>query len=154
MFVGLTVCAALALSASAAWASHYRIEALDVFGNTQVEALRSAGVETTEDYLRRTLSADEREALADRTGIAELEILVFARLCELLQIEGVGPRAAQLLRAGGVVSVADLAGRQADELEGVLGAVNAVEQLTGVNPTVENLAAWIEGAQSVPYHVR
>jgi hypothetical protein len=57
------------------------------------------------------------------------------------------------LRASGVVSVSDLAARNPQELVDRLAAVNAVEQLTGVNPELENLQTWIAAAQSVPYHV-
>lgn len=154
VLLGLIVSTTLFLGASPARSSHYRLSLLELFEEAQLEALQAAEMVSTEDYLRRALTRADRQALSEATGISELEVLVFARLFELLQIEGVGPRAARLLRAGGVVSVEDLASRDAQALLERLVTVNAVEQLTGINPTVENLTAWIEGAQNVPYHVR
>jgi predicted flap endonuclease-1-like 5' DNA nuclease len=154
MPLGLLVSTVLAIGGSSAWASHYRIGALEVFDEAQLEALRAAGVETTEEYLQRSQTRAQRQELAAQTGISELEVIVFARLCELLQIEGIGPRAAQLLRAAGVVSVEDLAAQDPVGLEERVAAVNAVEQLTGVTPSVENLTEWIAAAAGVAYHVR
>ena len=153
VLVGLCIWAAVALRASPAMASHYRIELLEVFSAEQVEALLALGIVTTEDFLSQAETREERAALSQQAGISEMEVLVFARLCELLQISGVGPRVAQLLRAAGVVSASDLASRDPVELTERLIAVNAVEQLTGIDPAVENVVAWIEDASRVPYHV-
>lgn len=149
----LTATAVVSVGASLASASHYRLTAIEAFDAEALEQLHALGVETTEDFLARALSRDARQSLSEASGISEIQVLVFARLCELLQIEGVGPRAAQLLRAAGVVSVSDLASRDAVALTERLAAVNAVEQLTGVNPSPENLVHWISAAAQVPYHV-
>lgn len=153
MSFGLALWLILGVRAEPAEASHYRLSELDAFEEWQLEALASQGIDTTEQFLQRTLTPENRVELSRATEISELEILVFARLCELLQIEGVGPRAAQLLRAAGVVSADDLASRSPAELAERCGAVNAVEQLTGINPTEENLVEWIELAAAVPYRV-
>ena len=133
--------------------SHYRLNALDRFTGAQLDALTALDIETTEGFLVRALDSAARGELSARTGISELEILTFARLCELLQIEGVGPRAASLLRAAGVASVSDLATRDPEELTARVAEVNAVETLTGVNPTVENISAWIAAAAQVPHQL-
>ena len=153
MLLGLGVLMAAAIGASTAHASHYRIAVLEIFEDEQVLALEAVDVGTTEDFLRQALTRSARSDLSEQTGISEMEVLVFARLCELLQIEGVGPRAAQLLRAAGVVSATDLASRDPAELVERLVAVNAVDQLTGIDPTIENVVAWSEAAGRVPYHV-
>ena len=153
MLLGLVMTTALAVLSSDVAASHYRLEFLDFLDTQVVEALEAVGIQTTEDLLGRALTQEDRQRLSEETGISELELLVLARLCELLQIDGVGPRAAQLLRAAGVVSVADMATRDPAVLEGQLAAVNAVERLTGVDPNAENLVDWITGAARVPLHV-
>ena len=152
--LGLAVLVVCNVGASSAFASHYRLSVLEAFDGEALEQLHALGVITTEDFLARTLDRESRQTLSEQTGISELEILVSARLCELLQIDGVGPRAASLLRAAGVVSVADLASRDPAELTEQLASVNAVEQLTGVNPVEENLVDWIQRAAEVPYQVR
>lgn len=155
-WIGLAVAVlvSLAIPLSEASASHYRLDELGVFSEAQRDALSALGVETTEGYLERTLDSAMRSELSAQTGISELEVLVFARVCELLQIEGVGPRAAQLLRAAGVEGAMDLASRNAEELAAAAAAVNAVEALTGVNPTVENVQSWIDGAAQVRHHLQ
>ena len=135
------------------WASHYRLSSLDRFTGAQLDALSALDIETTEGFLVRTLDRAARGEVSERTGISELEVLAFARLCELLQIDGVGPRAASLLRAAGVASVSDLASRNPEELAQRVAEVNAVEMLTGVNPTAENLSDWIISAGQVPHHL-
>jgi hypothetical protein len=137
-----------------AFASHYRLTVLDFLAPELVTVLGGQDIENTEDFLRRTLTPEDRGALSEATGIPEVEILELARMCEVLQIEGVGPRVARLLRASGVVSVTDFASRDATELEAVFAAVNAVEHHTGINPSAENLAEWIDLAGRVEYHIR
>ncbi len=151
--LGLGVLTFAVMSATTAYASHYRIAVLEIFDEDQLAALSVQGVETTEDFVAQTQTRAGRSELSQQTGISEMEVLVFARLCELLQIEGVGPRAAQLLRAAGVVSAADLASRDPAELVERVVAVNAVDQLTGIDPNLENVVAWIAAAGRVPYHV-
>ena len=151
--LGLALLVAGSVGLSSAEASHYRLSVLEKFDAETLEQLHALGVITTEDFLVQALDRESRQALAEQAGLSELEVLVFARLCELLQIEGVGPRAAGLLRAAGVVSVADLASRDPVELTEQLVVVNAVEQHTGVNPAVENCVDWIQRAAEVPYHV-
>ena len=134
-------------------ASHYRLSSLDQFTETELEALSAQDIHTTEDFLRATLNRESRELLSQNTQIDEIDILVFSRLCELLQIEGVGPRAAHLLRAAGVVSLNDLKERDPASLAETVGRVNAAEQITGINPSVENLSTWIENANGAPYRL-
>jgi hypothetical protein len=141
------------LGSTGAWASHYRLEYLSFLDPAQVASYAAVGIEGTETFLQRTLTAEARQELSAQTGISELEILVLARLSELLQIEGVGPAAAQLIRAAGVESLDDLLTRDPATLTEQLIAVNAVEHLTGVDPAIENVSAWIEAAGSVPYRV-
>ncbi|MBN1947822.1 MAG: DUF4332 domain-containing protein [Bradymonadales bacterium] len=153
MLRGLVLSLALALLAPMAFASHYRLAYLEFIDASVVQALEAVGIQTTEDLLARAATAEDRRRLSEETGVSELEILVLVRLAELLQVEGIGPRTAQLLRAAGVVSVADLASRNPEELALQLSAVNAVEQLTGIDPSPENLTEWIAGAGSVPIQV-
>jgi hypothetical protein len=134
-------------------ASHYRLSSLDRFTETELDALSAQNIQTTEDFLRATLNRESRELLSQNTQIDEINILVFSRLCELLQIEGVGPKAAHLLRAAGVVSLNDLIGRNPATLTETVGQVNAAEQITGINPSVENLTTWIENANRAPYRL-
>ncbi len=74
-------------------------------------------------------------------------------MCEFLQIEGVGPKAFDLLRASGVADIGDLARRDAAALLAEIEVVNAVEQITGVNPDVDLVHHWVLAASEVPIRV-
>jgi predicted flap endonuclease-1-like 5' DNA nuclease len=105
-------------------------------------------MQTTEDVLTRVQTPDARSTLSYSTGIPEARLLEIARICEFLQIRGVGPKVAHLLVATGVANVSDLATRDPLILLDELQQVNAVEVHTNVQPELRHVQEWIEGAQS------
>lgn len=142
----------LAVPASA---SHYFIvDIADRFSPLALAEFTRFGLDDTEDVLRNLDTHQDREDFASVTGIAASELYEIARMCELLQIEGVGPRAFDLLYATGVQNAEDLAGRDGASLLAEMEVVNASEQLTGVDPPLELVEAWIERATSVPIRVQ
>lgn len=135
-------------------ASHYYLRDIgERFSSLQLEEFARFGFRTTEDVLRNVDTVEDRETLSFATGIPEAELIEVARMCEFLQLEGIGPKAFDLLRATGVVDVADLAGRDAEELLAEIVVVNSVEQITGVDPDVDLVHHWIASASEVPIRV-
>ena len=140
--------------AAPAHASHYRI--VDISERFSAEALAEfsrLGYATTLDVLRNVSTPDARAALASVSGVTVGELTEVARMCEFLQIEGIGPKAFQLLVAAGVQDVEDLAGREAASLLAELIAVNATQRITGVDPEVELVRHWIIEAAQAPIRV-
>ncbi len=143
------------LLAVPASASHYFLaDIADRFSPLALAEFTRFGLDDTEDVLRNLDTHEDRADFASVTGIDPNELYEIARMCELLQIEGVGPRAFDLLYASGVQNAQDLAGRNGASLLAELEVVNASEHLTGVNPPLELVEAWIERASSVPIQVQ
>ena len=150
----LAVCATMLLSAAPAVAGHYYIRDLDLYSHEQIVKLRDTGIQTTEHFLAAAQTAEARQTLAEKVNIDEQEVLRFAKDCELLQIDGVGPKVVKLFREAGVTSVDDLASRKAPDLHNRLIAVNKQKKITGVDPPVDLVAAWIKAASKVKYRVK
>ncbi len=149
----LVVCVMVAASATAT-ASNYYLTDLGRFDTAQVVKFRDAGVQTTEQVLESSLTEKARKLLSAKVGLTEAQVLALAQDCELMQINGVGPKAVTLLRAGGVKSVADLAGRKAADLLPLLAAANKREGFTDTDPSLDLVQYWIEEAKRVPYHLK
>jgi len=131
-----------------AFASHYYLEDIEFIESSVMEEFTRFGMQTTEDVLTRVQTPDARSTLSYSTGIPEARLLEIARICEFLQIRGVGPKVAHLLVATGVANVSDLATRDPLILLDELQQVNAVEVHTNVQPELRHVQEWIEGAQS------
>lgn len=151
----LMVCVALALALapSRAEAGHYYIRDLGVVSLDRVIKLRDSGIQTTEHFLAASLTPAARAEVAKKTGMAEADVLKFALTCELLQINGIGPKVVTLMQATGVVDLADLAKRDPPDLTARMAAVNKVERITGVDPPTELVASWVAAAAKAKYRV-
>ena len=75
------------------------------------------------------------------------------RQLEFLQLDGVGPKASQLLIAAGVASVKELAGRAPASLLPALAAANEARAIAGVNPSIEHVTQWVEAAKKASLHL-
>jgi hypothetical protein len=148
-----TVVAALLLAPSVASASHYRLEDVTFLSPEVQEGATRFGFIDTGELLRNLLTVEQRLALAGSMGVPEAELRQVAKVCELIQIDGVGPKAARLLQAAGVTSVADLAKRDPAALRDLLVAANAREAITQVDPSPEHVQAWVAGAARAAFHV-
>lgn len=146
-----TVLVSLTLVARAGSASHYDVGAVPDFEPALLAGFEQFALVDTDMVLRAFLTPTNRANFALAAGVPEARVLEVARFCELLQISGIGPRAATLLMAGGVTSVADLAARDAASLLAELENVNSVEAITSVNPSIEHVQEWIGGAQQARF---
>ena len=80
--------------------------------------------------------------------------MTLAHDCELLQITGVGPRAARLLRAAGVLGIEDLSSREPGDLLARLNEMNKNLDYTSKQPTLDLVVYWIEQANKAPLRLR
>lgn len=140
--------------AAPAQASHYFLQDIsERFTPVMIEEFARFNLQTTEDLLRNIASTEDRNDFSDVTGVPLAELTELARLCDFLQIEGVGPKAAELLIATGVTTVRDLASRDAATLTAEIEVVNQTARITGVNPEIHHVTGWIQGAAAVPIQV-
>ena len=63
------------------------------------------------------------------------------------ELQGIGPRYRQLLKAAGIASIAVIAESEPEELLKKLVEVNESEGITKRNPTMYNVERWIEAAK-------
>jgi predicted flap endonuclease-1-like 5' DNA nuclease len=134
-------------------ASHYFLADVDFLSPVASEAFERFGYQDTEVLLRNLLTPTARRAVADATGLTEAELVSLAQMCEMLQVRGVGPKAARLLLSSGVQGPVDLATRRADELLAVVQSENAIGRWTQVDPHIEIVEQWIRDAAAAQYIV-
>jgi predicted flap endonuclease-1-like 5' DNA nuclease len=127
-----------------------KIENVEGIGPVLGDKFRAAGVKDTDALLKSTLTAAQRKALAEQTGLAEARILKFANMADLYRISGVGSEYSELLEAAGVDTVPELAQRNAANLVQAMTAVNQAKKLTRQVPTEAEVSKWIEQAKSLP----
>jgi len=134
-------------------ASHYYLTDVGWFSTEQMISLRDGGIQTTEHLLAATVTADSRKKLATQLSVDEAKVLEMARECELLQINGVGPKVVKLLQAAKVTGLDDLGGRKAAKLLKELVAINAKDKITEKDPSVEMVTYWIDQAKTASVRV-
>ena len=127
-----------------------KIEDVEGIGPVLGDKFRAAGVKDTDALLKGALTAAQRKALAEQTGLSEARVLKFANMVDLYRISGVGSEYSELLEAAGVDTVPELAQRNAANLVQTMTAVNHEKKLTRQVPTEAEVSKWIEQAKSLP----
>jgi predicted flap endonuclease-1-like 5' DNA nuclease len=122
--------------------------------NLHAEAkLNAAGINNVNDLLTEGATPQGREEMAARSGLSAGQILKFVNYADLFRIKGVAGQTAELLEAAGVNTVAELAQRNASNLQVKLQEVNDAKKLTGKVPSEKQVAEWIEQAKTLPKRV-
>jgi hypothetical protein len=149
--LALAVALVSTLSAGTAQASHYAIADVPrLVTPAQVEKLRKASVNTTEELLDKAAKAKDRKALAKASKLAPAELLDLAKRCDLLRIKGVGSEMVLLFEAAGVKSTAELVKHEAPGLLTAVTTANSKAKITEKPPTEPQLADWIAQAKKLP----
>lgn len=148
----VVLAALLALPASQAFAAHYYLQDVEMF-DSYADAFATQSFVTTRDVLVAVVTPEQRTALSETTGVPVEELAVIARFLGLLQIDGVGPRAARLLQAAGIAGSTDLAARSPAELLALLETTNAGFVYTSAHPSMHHVQGWIYEAARVEFTV-
>jgi predicted flap endonuclease-1-like 5' DNA nuclease len=139
------------LFVGAARASHYALADVPrLVTPGQVEKLKKADVNTTEELLTKASKAKDRKALAKASGLSAADLLALAKRCDLLRIKGVGSEMVLLLEAAGIKSTADLAKQDPAKLMTAVDNANKAAKITEKPPTEPQLADWIDQAKKLP----
>ena len=131
-----------------------KLEEVEGIGGVYAGRLREAGITTAEDMLLRAGSRSGRGMLAASSGIAEKLLLEWVNHCDLMRIDGVGSEYADLLEEAGVDSCAELATRNAANLDAALGEANERKELVRRLPSVEMVGRWVAAAGTADRVVR
>lgn len=130
--------------------ANYRVEEIEGIGPKYGQLLRAAGVASTDALLKACVTRQQREQLAEKTGIKADLILKFANMADLFRIKGVGSEYAELLEAAGVDTVPELAMRNAENLTEKMKQCNAERNLVRREPPLVSVKGWIEQAKNLP----
>ena len=151
-FIALTLL--VTLFGGTARASHYALADVPrLVTSGQVEKLKKANVNTTEELLTKAATGKDRKALAKASGLSPADLLALVRRCDLLRIKGVGSEMVLLLEAAGVKSTADLAKQDPAKLMTAVDGANKAAKITEKPPTEPQLADWIDQAKKLPQMV-
>ncbi len=131
----------------------YPVIDIEGIGETYAAKLQQHGIHTTSDLLLKAGTKAAREILAAGTKIPESLILTWVNHADLFRIGGIAGQTAELLEAGGVDSVKELALRNAANLHAKLVEVNQQFGLSGKVPSEEMLQGMILAAKSLEQKV-
>jgi predicted flap endonuclease-1-like 5' DNA nuclease len=126
----------------------YAIQEIEGIGPSYGEKLASAGIKTTDDFLKHCCDAKGRSSIAEKTGLSGSLLLNWANKADLMRISGVGPQYSELLEAAGVDSVKELRHRNAENLAKKMAEVNALKKLARTSPATSIVDRWIAQAKT------
>ena len=129
------------------------LKEIEGIGAAYAGKMESAGVNSVEALLEKGASPKGRKELAEKSGITEKLILRWVNMADLFRIKGVGEEYADLLEAGGVDTVPELAQRNAENLQKKLAEVNDEKKLTRRVPSMAEVTKWVNEAKQLPRKV-
>ena len=128
----------------------YKIIDIQGVGPVYAEKLTAAGIQKVSQLLEKGKTPKGRKELEEATGIRHDLILTWVNHADLFRVKGIGPQFSELLEAGGVDTVKELAHRNAVNLEKTLKEVNEKEHRTRRVPTAAELQKMIDLAKELP----
>lgn len=129
------------------------ISDLEGLGPGFVVKMKKVGIRTTEKLLETAKSLKGRQMLAEKTDIAEKQLLRVANLIDRMRIKGVGQDYAELLEAAGVSTVKELRYRNPARLAEAMAKANAERKLVRVLPSEHTVERWIDHAKKLPVKI-
>ena len=115
-----------------------------------VAGLHEADVKDVDTLQEKAATAEGRAEIIGATGMDRASVDAVAYELDLGRVRGVGRKSVALLNAAGIESVGELAEYDADELAGLLIAVNDEEHIVEHMPSVDTLSFWVEQARELP----
>ncbi len=119
---------------------------LVAIGEIYAQQLKAEAITTAEQLILRADTEGERLALATKVDVLPRLLLRWARLADLMRIEGIETEAANLLAAADIDSINTLAVQDPTELAGMLVQVNRAHKIMKEPPPPEAVAGWVEDA--------
>ena len=150
----LTAVFFLFLGIPSALASHYDLLDIDLVPEAITIQLVNNKIQNTEQLFAVLMKKSDRAEFAKKYNMPEVDVEVLARKLELMQIVGVGPKAAELLRLAGIKSLKALSEANETELLDTLQRVNREKNITGVQPDQVVVHDWIEKSKKVIHHLQ
>ena len=127
-----------------------KITQIEGIGEVYCAKLNEVGIVSVEQYLEACKTKKDRKALAEKTGIPESQILLWANHADLFRIKGVAGQYADLLEAAGVDTVKELAQRNPESLTATIEKVNEEKSLVRSVPYLKMVKKWVAQAKELP----
>ncbi len=137
-----------------AYASHYDLYDIDLVPESVVDQLAAAKISNTEQLLANLMKKSDREAFAKKYAMPEADVDKLARKLELMQVVGIGPKAAELLFLAGIKGLQQLSEANDSDLLENLQMVNRVHNITGVQPDLTVVRDWIAKSKKIANHLQ
>ncbi|HQC44731.1 MAG TPA: DUF4332 domain-containing protein [Myxococcota bacterium] len=138
----------LALSSTRlAMASHYDLDSIDLVDEAMVTKMAEMGIETTSQLLEQSAKSPKR--LAKKLSVSVKTVREWRAFCSLLGVNGIGPKVAKVLTAGGIKNIEMLAKQDPDNLSLLIQKTNEKVEILGKVPEVETVAIWINSAKEL-----
>ncbi len=131
----------------------YSIKSLEGVDASDAKALRDAGIRTTAKFLEAAKDPKGRKVLADKTGIDQQRLLLWANMADFFRVSGLGRGYAELLRHVGVDTVRDLRYRNPAHLAESMATTNKKRKLVRLVPTEKAIRRWIDHAKKLPLKI-
>lgn len=127
----------------------YKMSEFQGINPEQVEKLREAGIENSDDMMRIWADQPRRTALATQTGIALDHFTDLASMSRLARVKNVGPQFVGVLVAAGIDGPRSLFEHTPETLIKRLGEVAAEKNLTSPVPTLDQVSPWYTDQKSM-----
>ena len=144
---GFLVATAMVMLPALASASHYDIASSGLVDDATATVLASAGINTTADMLLKTATPKEVKAVARKAGVSIGVVGGWRDFCDLLRLDGVGPKVARVMTLAGVRNLKELVKFTPVEMAGKIKDANKSSSILGKLPESDNLQAWIDQAK-------
>jgi predicted flap endonuclease-1-like 5' DNA nuclease len=122
---------------------------IEGIGPAYAEKLKQLGIASAEALLKKGASPQGRQEIAEKTGISPALILRWVNHADLFRIKGVAGQYAELLEAGGVDTIPELAQRNPENLYQKLLEVNQEKKLVRRPPTQSQVKDWVQQAKQL-----
>lgn len=126
-----------------------RILDVEGIGAVYAQKLASIGIKTTNKLLKMGATPQDREALAEKTGIDGGLLLEWINHADLFRIKGVGEEYSDLLEEAGVDTVPELAQRNPENLYATIQKTNQDKKLVRQLPSQRQVTDWVQQAKTM-----
>ncbi|MFL2985743.1 MAG: DUF4332 domain-containing protein [Candidatus Poriferisodalaceae bacterium] len=132
------------------------IEAIEDIGSRHQARLKAAALGSCQNLLKAGATRRGRRVISETVGVAESRVLEWVNKADLMRINGISTRYAQLLEAAGVDSIRKLRKRRPAQLHQSLITEDAKRRKRLVNrlPSKKEVSAWIIQAKKLPQIVK
>ena len=132
------------------------IEGIEDIGSRTRARLQAADLWSCRALLEAGATKRGRRIVAETVGVSESRVLEWVHKADLMRINGISTRYAQLLEAAGVDSIRKLRKRRPAQLHQSLVAEDAKrrKRLVSRLPSKKEVGAWVRQAKKLPQVVK